>query len=125
MKQILPQEDDKNCQSTKYYASMCTDKKCQTTKCYKKVDKNCQTSDIQLVEPKIDVQSMPRLAKIQSSYKKYQDGFKSQFSICSDKNYQENINMWSVMPEMDMQLPKPAIRRLCNDKNCQSTRCYN
>ena len=48
--------------------------------------------------------------------------------MCSDKNCQENINMWPVIPEMNMQLPKPAVqyqyRRLCNDKNCQSTRCY-
>ena len=37
---IVPQEDDKKCQSTKYYGSMSADKKCQVTKCYKKVDKN-------------------------------------------------------------------------------------
>ena len=32
-------------------------------------------------------------------------------SVCSDKNCQEtqNINMWSVKPSMDMQLPKPAV----------------
>ena len=43
---IMPQEDDKNCLSTKYYGSMCVDKKCQATKCYKKVDKNCQTTNL-------------------------------------------------------------------------------
>ena len=75
---IVAQEDDKNCQSTKYYGSVCADKKCQATKCYKKVDRNCQTSDV-----------------------------------------------WPEIPEMDIQIPKPAIRRLCNDKNCQCTRCYN
>ena len=44
---------------------------------------------------------------------------------CSGKNCQENknINMQSVIKEMDMWLPKPAIRRLCSDKNCQSTKC--
>ena len=43
-----------------------------------------------------------------------------------DKNCQgnQNINMWPVKPEMDMWLPKPAITRLCSDKNCQSTRCF-
>ena len=46
------------------------------------------------------------------------------FKCVSDKNFQENINMWPVMPEMDMQSPIPAITRLCCDKNCQSTRCY-
>ena len=36
--------------------------------------------------------------------------------------------MQSVTKKMDMQLPKPALpyeyRRMCSDKNCQSTRCY-
>ena len=31
--------------------------------------------------------------------------------------------MWSVKPEMNMQSPKPAITKSCNDKNWQSTRC--
>ena len=46
-------------------------------------------------------------------------------SKCYDKNCQEKENnvMWSVTKETDMQLPKPAIRRLCSDKSCQSTRC--
>ena len=33
--------------------------------------------------------------------------------------------MRSVTKEMHMQLVNPEIRRLCSDKNCQSTRCYN
>ena len=33
-------------------------------------------------------------------------------------------HMWSVTKKTDGQLSKPAIRRLCNEKNCQSTRCY-
>ena len=55
---------------------------------------------------------------------------KSQYSRCFDKNCQENefINMWPEIPEMNVQLPKPAVlyqyRKLCNDKKCQSTRCY-
>ena len=36
--------------------------------------------------------------------------------------------MWSVTSMNNMWLPKPAVlykyRRLCSDKNCQSTRCY-
>ena len=54
------------------------------------------------------------------------DDFKSQSSRYCDKNCQEKENtvMWSVTKEMDIQLAKPAIRRLCSDKNCQSTRCY-
>ena len=43
---------------------------------------------------------------------------------CFDKECQENINMQPGMPEKNMQLLKPAIRRLGSDKNCQSTRCY-
>ena len=60
------------------------------------------------------------------------DDFQSQSSKCSDKNSQgkENNNMWSVTNSeiLDVQLPKPAVlhkyKRLCSDKNCQSTRCY-
>ena len=56
---------------------------------------------------------------------------KSQVSRNSDKNCKEikrprkpRGDMWSVTKETDMQLPKPAIRRLCSNKHCQSTRCY-
>ena len=122
----MSQEEDKNGQYTKYYGLLCAEKKCQAIKCYKKVDKNCQTSDMWPVKPKIDVQSMPRTAKLQSSYKKKDqmkyvcddrncqstklykisecDDFKRKSLMCSDKNCQENINMQSVMPQMDMQI---------------------
>ena len=73
---------------------------------------------------------MPRPAKLQSEYKK-KDQVKF---VCSEKNGQETkfIHMWPLKPEMkkssNMQLPKPAVQYnytgLCNDKNCQSTRCY-
>ena len=39
-----------------------------------------------------------------------------------DKNCQ--VDMWPVKLEMDMQLPKPAITRLCSDKNRQSSRYF-
>ena len=133
---IVPQDDDKNCQPTRYYGLMCADKKCQATKCYKKVDKQCQASNMQPVKPHIDMQS--REPAVQSSFKKKHVPLSkdnnckstkiSKKSMCSDKNCQENINLWPVKPEMNMQLSKPAVlyqyRRLCNDKNCQSTRCY-
>ena len=54
----------------------------------------------------------------------------SQVSRNLDKSCQENenIDMQSVANTDHMQLPKPAVlhkyRRLCSDKNCQSTRCY-
>ena len=32
--------------------------------------------------------------------------------------------MWSVTNTEDRQSAKPEIRKLCSDKNCQSTRCY-
>ena len=57
-------------------------------------------------------------------YKKHKKYEYDDFQMCSDKDCQENINMWSVTNKDDMQLFKPAIRRLCCDKNCQSTRCY-
>ena len=44
----------------------------------------------------------------------------------SDKNCQEDTNsvMWSVTNTEDRWSAKPEIRRLCRDKNCQSTRCF-
>ena len=108
---------------------MCADKKCQATK----------TSDMWPVQPKMDMWSN-RPVKLQSSYKKKdQDDFKSQSSMCSDKKCQETLNVqmrpkkpmshkWSVTKKNDVWLPTPAVlyqyRRLCNDKNCQSTGCY-
>ena len=69
MQQIVPQEDDKNCQSTKYNESVCSVKKCKEN---------------------------------------------------------QTINMQPLKPPMNMWLPKPAVpckyTRLCNDKNCRSTR---
>ena len=48
--------------------------------------------------------------------------------VCGDdKNYQPTqcINMWPVKPTMDMQSVGPATyKKMCSDKNCQSTRCY-
>ena len=78
---IVPQEDNKTCQSTK-----------------------C----------------------IESKY----DNFRSQSTVSSDKNCQENINMWPIKPAMNMQSNRPAVP-ICNkmskkqivqkvdDKNCQ------
>ena len=108
-------------------------------------DKNCQeTKHMQPVKPAMDMQSILRPAKLQSSYKKkdqvkfiqvsMKDDLKSQSLMCSDKHCQENqnINMWSVKSQMDMQSKEPAMQSsfkkkhvpLCRDKNCQSTRCY-
>ena len=46
----------------------------------------------------------------------------------SNKNCQADKNsvMWSVTKEenTDLRVPKPAIKSICRDKNCQSTRCY-
>ena len=97
---------------------------------------------------------LKKQAKLQSSYKKREskytyedkncqdtmceyDDSKSQSTMkkCSDKNCQENENiemrpkktkshMQSMTNADDMQLPKPAIRRLCNDKTWKSTKCY-
>ena len=57
---------------------------------------------------------------------------KCQSTMFSDKNCQETklIHMWSLKPEKSSikWLPKPAVpdqyKKLCSDKNCQSTRCY-
>ena len=85
------------------------------------------------VKPKMDKQSNE--PGMQSSFKKKHvplskdNNCKStriyNKSKCYDKNCQEKENnvMWSVTKETDMQLPKPATRRLCSDKSCQSTRC--
>ena len=108
---IVPQEDDKNCQSKKYYGSMCSDKKC------------LENINIWPMKPQMEVQLKKPASKpcdkksigrasdknCQATICEYDD-----FQMCSDKDCQENINMW---------LPKPAIRRLCSEKNCHSTRC--
>ena len=52
---------------------------------------------------------------------------KCQSTVCSDKNCQDNkcVNMQPVKPEMHMQSIEPAsCKKMCNDKNSQSTRCY-
>ena len=114
-------------------SKVCADKKCQAIKCYKKIDKNCQTSVKWPVKPPIHMQSVTRSASDKNyqatiSYQKQKkceyDDSKSQSTVNYDKNCQENeiINMQPVKPEMNVWLFKPAIRRLCNDKNCQSTR---
>ena len=44
----------------------------------------------------------------------------------ADKKCQaETFDIQPMKPQMDIWLPKPALRRLCKDKNCQSTRCYS
>ena len=125
IQQIVPQEDDKNCQVNIWSvkSKVCSDKKCQETKLM------CP------MKPKMDMQSIPRAAKLQCTYKK-KDQVKS---MCSDKNCQEipNVQMRPKKPIIhirsvtkinDIWLPKPAVsyqyRRLCSDKNCQCTRCY-
>ena len=96
--------------------------------------KTSQISDMQPVKSSIHMWSGTRSSNKQliglASDKNCQaticeyDDFKSQSCMCFDKKCQENTNMQPVKPEMNMWLPKPAIKRLCNDKNSQSTRCY-
>ena len=115
----------------------------QRSICY---DKNCQdTKFMQPVKPKMDIQSIPRRAKLQSKCNKRDQVKLNEVSmndnnncqspkfikyVCSDKTCQVDqcVNMWPMKLEMDMWLPKPAIpykyTRLCNDKNCQAIRCY-
>ena len=57
-----------------------------------------------------------------------------QYTVFSDKNCQDNksVIMQPVKPQIDMQSKEPAMQSsfkkkhvpFCNDKNCQSTRCY-
>ena len=80
--------------------------------------------DVQLPKPTVQYQYR-RLSKdknFQATICEYNDSKgQSTVKVCSDKNCQEI--MQPVMPEMNAQLPKPAIKRLCSDKECQSTRC--
>ena len=92
---------------------------------------------MQAVKPQMDVW-LQKPAKLQSSYKRkelkhmyegkrcqdtvseYNDSKgQSTVKMFSDKNCQENenSNLRSVNKKMDMWLPKPAIRRLCSNKN--------
>ena len=134
MKHVVAQ-DGKNCQ---------VNMRLMMSKMYS--DKNCQEPNLmQPVKPPIYMQSVTRSSnkKLVGSesdkncqaticYKKQRkseyDEFQSQSSMCSDRNCQEYINVQPVMPEMNVWLPKPVVlyqyRRQCNDKSCQSTRCY-
>ena len=53
---------------------------------------------------------------------------KSQAQRSYDKNCQADRNnvkrSVTKKENTDVRLTKPAIRRICRDKNCQSTRCY-
>ena len=55
---IMPQENDKSCQVNKrpLQSKVCADKKCQASKCYKKINQNCQTSDMQPEMPEMNKQ---------------------------------------------------------------------
>ena len=111
-------------------------------------DKNCQANKSahrQPVKSAMDMQSNGSAVPIQYKMSKQQitaqeddkncqvtrcnkkkNQLKQVKSMCFDRNCQ--VNMRPVKPEIDMQLPKPAIpykyKRLCSDKNCQSTRCF-
>ena len=122
MKQIVPQEADKKCQATKYY---------------KKVDKNCQTTNLQPVKTQMDMWS--KEPAMQSSFKK------KHVPLCSDKNCQSNLNTLSVTwtvnlcgrrsqevicgqwPSPSIPVRKQVIYKKCNsdDKNCPSARKYS
>ena len=130
---------------------VCADKKCQATKCYKKVNKNCQTTNMQPVKPKMDMQS--KEPTMQSSFKK------KHVPLCKDKTCQstrcyrkkspvrpmygngkncqeiKNVQIRPKKPISNMQsVTKSSIpigkqvnhkKCLSNDKNCQSARKYS
>ena len=138
----------KNPRRQKY---MCADKKCQASKCYKKVYKNCQTTNMQPVESHVDMQS--KEPAMQASFKK------KHVPLCKDKNYQSTRcyrkkspvrRMYGYdkncqeIPNVQMRPKKPIsniqsvtkssipIRKqvnhkkcLCHGKNCQSARKYS
>ena len=97
-----------------------------------------QKSDSKKVKPQTDMQTnrsamliqhkMTKKSKIvpQEDDKSCQTTEYYESKMCSDKNVKKLCNQWC--PEMNMQLPKPAVlyeyRRLCSDKDFQSTRCY-
>ena len=135
---IVPQADDKNCQSIKNVKSKFDDLNSQSTVKMCSDKKYQENIDMQLVESQMDVW-LKKPAKLQSSYRKkdelkyvYEDK-NFQDTICHktqkkiDKNFQTS-DMQSVINTDNMWLPKPAVpyeySRLCKDKNYQSTRCY-
>ena len=48
----------------------------------------------------------------------------SRNSQCTDEAKEAHKSYVVSDQENDMQLPQPAITRLCSNKNCQCTRCY-
>ena len=81
-----------------------------------------------LIYSKADMPKKQRNKSCQAESNMCSKKSKSQAQISYDKNCQADRNnvKRSVTKEenTDVQLTKPAIRRLCRDKSCQSTRCY-
>ena len=90
-----------------------------------------------LIYSKADMPKKHRNKSCQAESKMCSKKSKSQIQRSYDKNCQAEkyVHMWPKKPNKvirsvtkeentDVQLTKPAIRRLCRDKNCQSTRCY-
>ena len=117
---------------------VCDYKKHQSTKFYKKAKKKSSY-----------MQSKPRPAKLQSDYKKkdhvncnqisMNDDKTCQSIVCPDTNCQEtpNIHIWPVKTAKESNYMQSVTRssngksveltsykKMCSDKNCQSTRCY-
>ena len=140
-------EQSDNSSNKEQFIDRCPKKEQFNTACTRNVEnKNCQAEkcDMWPVKFQMDMQSeepakqssfkkkhvplyKDKNCKVTKSHKKqkeceYNDSNSQSFK-CSDKNCQEkeNNNMQSVTNNTNMWLPKPAIRRLCKDKNCQST----
>ena len=122
-----------------FYDGCSKKEKSNNTTCTDNGDKNCQAEKCEVWPKKLQMDKWLKKSAMTSTNKKLiesakkkncqaticeHDDFKGQSSKCFDKEGQENINMWSVSNTDHMQLPKTAIRRLCSDKNYQSTRCY-
>ena len=78
---IVPQEDAKNCRSKKYNKAVCADKKCQATMCYKKVDKNCQTTNMWPVKPAKELHNMQSVTSLSNMKSNEKSSFKQKNSV--------------------------------------------
>ena len=81
-----------------------------------------------LIYSKADMPKKQRNKSCQAESNMCSKKSKSQAQRSYDKNCQADRNnvkrSVTKKENTDVRLTKPAIRRLCRDKNCQSTRCY-
>ena len=91
----------------------------------KKKNKNCQAESIKgSVKPKQDMQSEKPAVNSRNKEPMYSDKNCQAESIRRPRKPKSVMQSVTKEENTDVWLPQPAIKSICSDKNCQSTRCY-